>query len=265
MKKFLLLFLSCIMLAPLLAHEFWLHPSKFFYKPGDRVSIKFLVGENYDGENWKGNKTRIQQLALYSSKGKEDLATGLTEKEGDSLNIVAAAEGTNVIIFNSINSFIELEAPKFLEYLKEDALTNAIDYREKNKENDSVGREFYQRSVKTIIQVGNAHTDITATPTSLPLDIVAVQNPYSLKDKDSITLKIFFKQQPLANQVIKIWHRVKNETIKAEILSDEKAEIRIPHQRNGRWMISTVRMERLAATEKAQWQSYWGSVTWGFE
>ena len=33
----------------------------------------------------------------------------------------------------------------------------------------------------------------------------------------------------------------------------------------GKWMISTVKMERLIDNPVADWQSYWGSLTWGYE
>ena len=84
-----------------------------------------------------------------------------------------------MVVFNSTNSHIELASDKFNEYLKEDGLESAIQYRQKNGENNKVGKEYYQRSVKTVIQVGNEITDACLEPTGLPLDIILFENPYA--------------------------------------------------------------------------------------
>jgi uncharacterized GH25 family protein len=265
MRKTLLFAGISLILLSVSAHEFWLHPSKFFYNPGESINIKFMVGENYEGENWKGNNKRINNLAVYSINQKQDIGPKVSQNEGDSLNIVLPKSGTFMFPFNSTNSFIELEPSKFLDYLKEDGLQNAIDYRIKNNETDSAGREFYQRSVKTIIQVGNKMDDACLTETELPLDMMPQKNPYSFTKNELVRIKILFKKKPLTNYAIKIWHRINNKTIKTEITSDAKGEITIPVEPNGRWMVSTVKMERLSSKEKAQWQSYWGSLTWGYE
>lgn len=49
-----------------------------------------------------------------------------------------------------------------------------------------------------------------------------------------------------------------------ELSTDSKGELSIDVEPGGRWMISTVKMVRLQNDPKAQWQSYWGSVTWGY-
>jgi len=269
MKKILLstilFFFSSLLL---LAHEFWLHPNKFIFRSGDLINIKFLVGENFEGVNWSGNNKSIQSLELHFSNVTDDLAEYITDSTGDSLQFAIYDEGTYLISYNSVNKFIELDPTKFLDYLKEDGLQNAIDYRIAHNETDSFGREYYQRSVKTIFQVGTKTTALYKKETNLPLDIIPIQNPYELKDADSkpmMAVKILFQKKPLTNQLILVWHRLEGQTVKSEYTTDEKGQISFPMSIDGRWMISTVRMERLNDDPQAQWQSYWGSCTWGFE
>ena len=175
-----LLFVAMIILAVrLMAHEFWLQPSKFIYKMGDVANIKFNVGENFTGDNWVGNHDKINQLLHVSPKG---LATDISERlgnnKGDSVQLSIMEEGTHMILFNSKNSFIKLKAEKFNNYLKEDGLQTAIDYRKLHNEDSLEGKEYYQRSVKTILQCGNATTNKCTRRTQLPLDIVPEINPY---------------------------------------------------------------------------------------
>ncbi|MEO7562219.1 MAG: DUF4198 domain-containing protein, partial [Ferruginibacter sp.] len=257
MKKGLFILGCFLIIIPLAAHEFWLQPDKFILKPGQTVNIRFWVGENFEGENWSGSNKKINTLFLNTQKGSKDIAALLSGAAGDSLKLNIAAEGTAMVLYNSINSFISLEPKKFNTYLKEDGLQNAIEYRSTNNENDSTGKEFYQRSVKTIVQVGKKITTNILGQTSLPLDIVPLQNPYGAANKDSLRFKIFFNKKLLAQQLIKIWHRVNNKTSATEITTNAAGEIAIKNTRSGKWMVSTVKMIRLQHEPKADWQSYW--------
>ena len=65
-----------------------------------------------------------------------------------------------------------MEPAKFDEYLEEDGLTNALEYRKQNNETGCHGREFYQRCAKTILQVGELKIKPLRITTSLPIDII---------------------------------------------------------------------------------------------
>jgi len=264
-RKLLTLFTLFTLYTLLSAHEFWLDPEKFIYKRTEKVDIHFFVGENFEGENWQGNNERIRSLKLYYGGVSDDLSKFITEAEGDSIEYVMLDEGTNLIAFNSNNAFIELEPSKFNEYLVEDGLTNALEYRKQNNEMGCNGREFYQRCAKTLLQVGDVKDQTFGITTSLPIDIIPLSNPYQLKNKEFFRVKVFYKGSPLSNALIKTWHRVKNKTEMKDRKTDSKGEIVFPVNTKGKWMISTVKMERLFDNPVCDWQSYWGSLTWGYE
>lgn len=265
MKKILLVTSLLTFISSLLAHEFWLNPDKFIYKSGDNINIRFLAGENFVGENWKGNQERVESLKLYYGGVSDDISKYLSPDSGNSLQLTMLDEGTNLVAFNSTNSFIELEAAKFNAYLEEDGLTNALEYRKQNGETDSMGRELFQRCAKTLIQVGKTKDKTFAIVTGLPVEIIPTVNPYQLKNKDSLKVKILYRDLPLKGALVKTWHMEKDSTIKASFTSNVNGEIIFPVTTTGKWMISTVTMKRLNKDAKAQWQSYWGSLTWGYE
>src|SRR4030095_13540353 len=209
MKKLLLIFSLLTFISSLSAHEFWLNPKKFFYTRTEKVGIRFLVGENVEGEMWQGNNERIRSLKLYYGGVSDDLSQFITDAAGDSIEYVMLDEGTNLIAFNGNNAFIELEPSQFEAYLKEDGLKNALDYRQQHNEAGCTGREFYQRCAKTLLQVGEVKDNTFATATSLVIDIIPFTNPYQLKNKELFRAMVFYKNAPLANALIKVWHRVK--------------------------------------------------------
>jgi uncharacterized GH25 family protein len=265
MKKIFILSLLVTFISSLLAHEFWLHPDKFIYKRGEKINIRFLVGENFEGENWKGNRGRVQRLKLYYGGVSDNLSEYLSDTPGDSLELTMLDEGTCLVAFHSTNSLIEMEAVKFNEYLLEDGLANAIEYRKQYNETDSMSREYYQRCAKTLIQVGSVKDKTFSINTGMPVDIIPLLNPYQLKNNDSLRIKILYEQAPLAGALVKIWHRENGATAKQQQWSNKNGEIIFPVKTSGAWMVSVVKMKRLEHDEKADWQSYWGSLTWGYE
>src|SRR4026208_2321062 len=90
------LILLCLFII-LCSHEFWLQPNKYFYKRGEDINIRFLVGENFEGENWTGDSARIKDLIYYYGGVKDNDLTKLFTEKGDSLQIKQYDEGTSMV------------------------------------------------------------------------------------------------------------------------------------------------------------------------
>ena len=252
-------------------HEFWLQPGKYFYNIREIADISFRVGENFTGENWSGNRDKIKVLTHVLPNGTSlDLSGRISSTKGDSLKLPLQQEGTHMILFNSTNSFIELEPEKFKAYLEEDGLLDAIVYRSKNGESLKNGKEYYQRSVKTIIQVGNERTDACTAPTGLPLDIIPIENPYTppglrpTQDLPSVRFRILFKGKPLANHLVKTWFRNESGEMTMESYKTNPRGLINAKRHSGKFMVSTVYMERNNADSVADWQSYWASINFEY-
>ncbi len=266
MKKKALVFFCCFALCIAIAgHEFWIQPQRFRYKTGQIVRLKFHVGENFNGENWNGNRSTMQQIRLHFNGYDDDIRNLLSDStHGDSLTVQFFDEGTVTVTCLTENRRIELEPQKFLDYLKEDGLYETIAYREEHGEKDSSGRELYQRNVKSIIQIG-AQTDSGYNcETGLPVDIIPLSHPYQIKKTQQWRAKVLFEGKPLANQTIKVWNKMNGSTEMKNLLTDEKGIVELEVKPVGQWMLSTVKMIRLENDSTANWQSYWGSLTWGY-
>jgi uncharacterized GH25 family protein len=264
MKKVFLLLLISLVAFSTIAHEFWLQPDKFIYQPGEDIRIRFWVGEDFDGSNWQGNRDKVKRLQVYTNDIKDDVSDALSDQNGDSLLLGIYDDGTVMIAYHSTNSFIQLDAAKFNDYLKEDGLLNALNERKARQEMDSSGKEYYQRSVKTLVQVGKEPTNI-CMPTDLPLDIIPLNNPYAIQNQDSLFVKVLFNKAILPNQLVKLWHRQNGKTLEQNLTTNENGELAFAFEKTGKWMLSTVKMMRLENDETANWQSFWGSCTWGYE
>jgi uncharacterized GH25 family protein len=251
------------------AHEFWLQPAWFFATPGDIVPIDILVGEGFRGEPSEGKNNRIVIYRHYSATDSIDLTPGLVGKNYGPVSIKFTQPGTHLVVFSNTPKFIKLPPDKFLEYLKEDGLDNVIAARQQQGQANKPSRELYRRCAKSLIQVGDKLDDTYARPTNLTLDITPTQNPYSLRQGQMAGFRVLFRGKPLADALVRYWANPTATTKAIEVQQRSDADGRVQFKLSkGRNMVSVVRMipndePTPKNNQQADWQSYWGSLTFG--
>lgn len=246
------------------AHEFWLLPSNFFFKSGEKLLIRFMVGENFMGESWDLKQHRVEKLEHHRLSGVMNFVDSITDAEKYNLAITLKDEGTHMVALQSNNAFIELEGEKFNEYLKEDGLDDVYAHREKTKTLSRPSKEFYSRYSKLLVQVGARKDDTFKKIVGFPIEIIPEQNPYSLKKGDPVRFKILYEGKPLFGARVKVWNRFDNRTTLQNIYTEKNGVIETRISNPGPWMVSVVKMVP-SKLPGAEWQSYWGSLVFGVE
>ncbi len=246
------------------AHEFWLMSQKFIFQKDETVEISFWVGENFEGEPWQAKSKRMQKMTHHTKDGATDIKYLFTDTIVKPILFKLEKEGSQLFVLNSDDNFIELEAEKFNAYLQEDGLFEIIAWRKKKNQDQKPGRELYQRCAKLLLQVGNKQDETYKENTAMALEIIPLENPYFF-GSDSLRVKILFKNKPLKSQLIKIWNRVGEQTFIQDCITNDKGEILFKLTQKGRWMISTVKMIPHSNPKEADWHSFWGSYTWGYD
>ena len=86
-----------------------------------------------------------------------------------------------------------------------------------------------------------------------------------MADKTKMKFTIYFKQKPLPGTEVRIWRKYPGQTlITKKFMTNDKGQIAADISLPGMWMVSCVHMERNKIDTTADWQSYWGSVTFGY-
>lgn len=249
------------------SHEFWLLPDRFFLSVGQSIKVSVEVGEDFTGKRWGGGARRVTALKLHTQAAVKDLTNTVQQDDSGVIAPVLKLEetGTQMLTLTTNNSFIELKPDKFLPYLKEDGLENAIVYRQKNGETNKNGREFYRRCAKTVLQVGSVYNNLPTKNTDMTLEIIPAKNPYQLTKNQALTCQFLYEQKPLKNYLVRCWWRLngKTEVEFKKTNAQGNATFELVKKGEGNYMISTVRMVRLTNTPEADWQSTWGSLTFG--
>ena len=273
MKKFLFIIGLSLSAGLVFAHEFWLQPSRFFARVGDKINIQVLVGEYFVGERSEGRKNRIIHYQHHADGRVTDLAPTLTGDTYGAVSVTLATPGTHLFSFANTPKFLAMKADSFLLYLEEDGLDNVIATRKQRGETSKPSRELYQRCVKTLVQVGNKPTSTFAKNTGMPLEIMPVGNPYAQRPGQTANFQILFMNKPLPGALVRYWNRTAADQLAGAIpanqpyheekqRSDAQGRVRF-RLRAGNNMVSVVQMTSAQDTTQADWHSYWGSLTFG--
>jgi uncharacterized GH25 family protein len=265
MGRGLVIFLFIFLATQLVqSHEFWLQPRKFRYSLNEEMSVDFLVGENFEGEPWDMKKNKVEKLELAHLAKTIDLRPQVNPDAKEKLKYKFGEEGTFVLSMQSNSAFVELDAEKFNDYLKEDGLEDALEMRTKSNTLDKPSKEFYSRYVKLLVQVGNKTDETFKKKTGMRIEIVPIENPYLLKSGGYLKCLVLFNGKPSAHQMVKVWNKIGNTTFQQNNYTENDGTIKFPISSKGPWMVSTVKM---IPSEKpgADWQSFWGNLVFGIE
>lgn len=260
-------FLTCLLLSLLglsVAREFWLQPVKFLFTRGEKLLVSFNVGENLIGVPWDLSKNSVETLVLEGLKTSVNLIDSVRAGNKDHLSYVLKESGTHLLVMQSTNTFMELEAAEFNAYLKEYGLDEILDRRQKTSTLESPAKEYFSRHAKLLIQVDAQKDDTYKKVVGFPVEIIPDRNPYSLKISDPIRFKILFDGKPVFGVRAKVWNRFDNRTTIQNIYTEKDGTFEARISNPGPWMISVVRMVPSKQRE-ADWQSYWGSLVFGIE
>ena len=265
MGKRIFIVTSLIVLINLVqAHEFWMQPVKFLLYPGERTDVRFFVGENFIGEPWNRKGRRVEKLDLHHNAEVKSLLDSLKDDPKANLGIAIQQEGTHLLTLQSDNVFVELEGAKFNEYLAEDGLDDVLSQRKKNGTLDKIGKEYYRRYSKLLLQVGNKRDDTYKKVLGSPIEIVPETNPYTFKKGDLVKFKILSDGKPIFGVKVRVWNRFQNRTLIQPVYPEKNGIIEARISNPGPWMVSVVRMVP-SKQSGADWQSYWASLTFGVE
>jgi uncharacterized GH25 family protein len=240
------------------AHEFWLQADRYFLKTGEKVVVKFMVGENFTGEPWDLKVHRVEDLKVIEADKTRNLIDSI-DRATSTLSMRFAKPGTKLLVLQSNAAAIELEANVFNQYLEEDGLDDVLALRARNKATDKKGKELYSRHTKLFLQVGETRDDTYKKVVGMPVELIPQRNPYELKRGDKCRFLVLNNGQPFFGAKVRVWNRYDNRTTIQNAYTQKDGMIEMQISNPGPWMVSVVKMIP-SKDPAADWRSYWGSV-----
>lgn len=257
--------LLSILVSPIRSHEYWLEPESFFLERGKESPVRLLLGEGLKVEEeipYRSSKTSI--FKLFSNEGAFDLARDIPDESKPLFSFSAQKSGNYMLAMERNWSYITLEPDKFDAYLREDGLEYITAERARLGEAKKQGKERYSRFIKALIQVGGKNDRTFAKRAGLRFEIVPINNPYTLKIGEELTVQILFEDKPLSGKTVFADTREGDIVSKQSLATDKEGYARVKIDRKGVWLIRLVFMQRCSKNcEGADWESFWGAFSFG--
>lgn len=246
--------------APVSAHDLWIEPATFAPQPGQAVGVRLRVGENLVGDALLRDPALIQEFVYADAAGRKSVAGIAGDDPAGTLRV--AVPGLTVIGYSSHPSAVELPAEKFNQYLKEEGLDAVIAERARRKETAAAVRERFLRCAKSLLLSGPAGNGQGDRALGFTLELVAERNPYALRAGEALPLRLTYQNRPLSGALVVAMNSL-DPARKQSLRTDNDGRVRFQVRPGGLWLIKAVHMVRAPVVSKADWTSYWASLTFG--
>ena len=243
------------------AHDFWIEPSTYAARAGEPIRIFLKVGESFKGDPVARNESRIEEFIALGPSGR----LKVIGRDGmDPAGLLRIDDpGVWLIGYRSKPSPLELAAPQFEQYLREEGLERIIDERKARNESAARGRERFSRSVKSLLHVGPSASSGYDRVLGLTLELVPQADPQSASG-GRLPVRLLHDGQPLQGALVVAIRRTPGLAGEGEVAlksrTDADGQVEVPVT-SGEWLLKAVHMERAAAGTTADWESVWTALT----
>jgi uncharacterized GH25 family protein len=266
LRRFALAVVACAPagIAAAAAHDFCLLPSSPRSGADGSVELAMHVAETFPGElvAWRGEK--VVDFQVIDAKGRADVAGPALSGDPARARLTLRSAGTTVIALTTSPSYIELEAGEFNAYLTHEQHATALQARKKSGRDAAPGRERYTRHVKTVVNATGPSASVALTRVGLDLEIVPETDLSRLKPGDHLPIRAFYKGDPYTDAPICAtddgWDGGPDTYAWCGRL-DGAGRAEVPVRAAGWQMIRATRMIPIKDDPKADWHSYWSSLT----
>jgi uncharacterized GH25 family protein len=240
------------------AHEFWIEPERYRLEAGDLLTADLKFGQQFKGEVYPYFRSKFLSYRLTNAGEARDVEAA----EGDSPSLRLEAEpGLNIVTYHSIaESLTHEDWSVFAAYVDREGLDGILETHETRGLPPVGFTERYTRCAKSLVQVGSARPADEDRPIGMPLELVALKNPYADPALYEVPVLLLWQGRPIADVQIMIFQH--NGTVtESRTRTGADGRASIPLQGGGTFLLNAVHMEAAAPQSGAEWESHWASLT----
>ncbi|MGI9307825.1 MAG: DUF4198 domain-containing protein [Gammaproteobacteria bacterium] len=258
LARFSILTVSALFATALQAHDFWIEPDAFSGPEGKDTQIILREGVDMQGDTLPFIPQWFDDFSLHTPFGDDNIASMVGNDPAARIKLRA---GTNLIGYQSTPKFVALEAEKFKQYLVDEGMDYIIERRQELGQQDEVAKEYFVRCAKSLLYGdADASDDIFSRQLGYTLELVPQNDRESLNKTQKLIIRLQFKGEPLAQHRIRAIPKSTPDT-PIDVITDDNGLAELPLADTDTWLIKSVHMVEWQDDAKADWISYWASLT----
>jgi hypothetical protein len=249
----------CLAAASAGAHDFWIEPASFRPPAGARVPLRLYVGQEFKGDTVPYIPEVIERYVAVTGAG----AKPVTAVTGDDPAgaVTVDTPGLTVIGYYSKRFSVTFDsAAEFEQYLIKEGLERHLAVSGRRKSAQVGILEHYWRCAKALVSGPIPETAPPDRVLGFPLELVAETSPYRLGLKKELRVRLLYQDQPLEGALIVAFNKNDPKT-KIKVRTDKDGRAMLNLIRPGMWLVTSVHMIPAAFYSRADWESYWASLT----
>jgi hypothetical protein len=241
--------------APLNAHDFWIEPSSFHPEPGAIVNIGLRAGQGFVGDPVRRSSDLIEQFVVREGSREEEIAGS---DGGDPAGLlIADGRETAIVAYRSKPAYIELPAGRFEDYLRQEGLEAIVARRRERGTSAAPGLEYFTRCAKAFL-TGRSPSPAVTRPIGFELEIVPGADPTT--KSGSFGGRVLYRGAPLAGALVVAMLRA-NPSERSAVRTNARGAFTFSRLKPGVWLIKCVHMVEAGWFSRADWRSFWASLT----
>lgn len=247
------------MATPVAAHEFWIEPANFRPPAGKLLDVRLFVGQHFRGDTMIYLPESFERFVTVNTRGTRNIP-GLPGDD-PAARLTPADPGLLLIAYQSTRYSLDMDAATFESYLEKEGLDSIRALRTQRGERGKPVRELYSRFAKSLLAVGGSDGGLDARrPIGLRLEIVPQTAVYQLRPGQGLEVQLLYENRPLANAQLLAFSKKKSKTpLMQRTDAQGRARFVLPYP--DVWMLSAVHMIPAPANAKADWESFWASLS----
>ncbi|MEM7193464.1 MAG: DUF4198 domain-containing protein [Pseudomonadota bacterium] len=264
MRLLFLLLISFTYPLSAFSHESWIEPELYRIASDQQIRAHIRVGEEFIGESHSYNKRDYRMLELNSGNNSEPITGRLGNIPA--IQILPSDPGLHILRHESIGTQLEYEGmEKFKRFVESVGLPRiAIEHLERRYPTDFF-RERFVRFSKALIAVGAGRGADSST--DWPVEIIAVDNPYTQTNSGPLTFVLLKDGDPWPNHVVTAFLKSDDDSVDIRTLdTDSEGRFILQWSGNGSVLLSAVTIapeKKTGYDRKTLWRSNWASLTFG--
>ena len=242
-------------------------PGEFQPPVGQPVELTLTVGNDFAGTTLPRINDRFTDFGLRVPDGKRLPIAGAVGADPAG-RFIPERPGLYVANYQTTRTFVEIPPRRFNKYLTMEGLEHVLPWRVRLGEATRNAKEYYSRSVKTLINVApdqapaNHKRHGYRHDFGMPIELIPLRNPYTLKPGDRLPVRVRYLDQPLVNVLVIAFHELAP-NVKQTVRTDAHGEAGIILHRPGQWLVKATHIIRApeAALHEYEWESFWAALT----
>lgn len=263
-KRLLQFFLLTTVIAPVAsAHEFWIEPTQYRVEPKSMIEAFLRNGENFVGSSVSYHKGSTARFEIFHATNTEQITPRLGDDPALALNV--QQNGLHVVIHESpVSTIAYTKWDKFQRFADHKDFKNMLARHQERGLSEVYFKEAYTRFSKSLISVGDGVGNDQHF--GLEIELVALQNPYTLKPDDSINVAGYYQGQLRPDAQIELFEKAPNGEVVVKLYrTDDNGVVELPVKSNHSYLVDMVVLRKpskaLAQGRGVVWETLWASLT----